>query len=102
MRWTRRDATVPARFTGGEEQRGALANFLAGSAVAFSPATPAARTSVALAAKKSQAHPFMNRPLLLDGSMAGNMGFDPLGLSHIDDVSTDLYSSNTGAWPCWP
>jgi len=33
----------------------------------------------------------MNRPPLLDGSMAGDVGFDPLGLSNIDDVGIDLY-----------
>lgn len=33
----------------------------------------------------------MNRPPLLDGSMAGDVGFDPLGLSTIDDVGIDLY-----------
>jgi len=27
----------------------------------------------------------------LDGSMAGDVGFDPLGLSNIDDVGVDLY-----------
>lgn len=29
--------------------------------------------------------------LQLDGSMAGDVGFDPLGLSNIDDVGLDLY-----------
>mmetsp|Transcript_9471 Transcript_9471/g.21376 ORF Transcript_9471/g.21376 Transcript_9471/m.21376 type:complete len:223 (-) Transcript_9471:323-991(-) len=29
--------------------------------------------------------------LQLDGSMAGDVGFDPLGLSNIDDVGIDLY-----------
>jgi len=33
----------------------------------------------------------MNRPPLLDGSMAGDVGFDPLGLSNIDDIGIDLY-----------
>lgn len=33
----------------------------------------------------------MNRPALLDGSMAGDVGFDPLGLSMIDEVGIDLY-----------
>ena len=31
------------------------------------------------------------RFLQLDGSMAGDVGFDPLGLSNIDDVGIDLY-----------
>jgi len=67
---------------------------LAGSAVAFSPSVlPQSRVSdVALnAAERSKALPFMNRPALLDGSMAGDVGFDPLGLSTIDDVGIDLY-----------
>ena len=38
---------------------------LAGSAAAFAPATPAARSSVALNAEKSQALPFLNRPALV-------------------------------------
>ncbi|KAL7472364.1 hypothetical protein ACHAXS_012691 [Conticribra weissflogii] len=68
----------------------AALSLLAGSAVAFAPA-PLARSSTALNAEKSQALPFMNRPPLLDGSMAGDVGFDPLGLSNIDDVGIDLY-----------
>eukprot|EP00571_Detonula_confervacea_P015464 CAMPEP_0172308646 /NCGR_PEP_ID=MMETSP1058-20130122/9176_1 /TAXON_ID=83371 /ORGANISM="Detonula confervacea, Strain CCMP 353" /LENGTH=218 /DNA_ID=CAMNT_0013021111 /DNA_START=54 /DNA_END=710 /DNA_ORIENTATION=+ len=63
---------------------------VAGSAAAFAPA-PAARSTVALSAEKSAALPFLNRPPLLDGSMAGDVGFDPLGLSNIDDVGIDLY-----------
>lgn len=47
-------------------------------------------TSVNMA-EKSTALPFLNRPPLLDGSMAGDVGFDPLGLSSIDDVGIDLY-----------
>lgn len=66
------------------------ATLLAGSASAFSPARNG-RVSTAIAAEKSQALPFMNRPALLDGSMAGDVGFDPLGLSNIDDVGIDLY-----------
>jgi len=64
---------------------------LAGSAAAFAPAAPPSRTSVALNAEKSASLPFLNRPSLLDGSMAGDVGFDPLGLSNIDDVGIDLY-----------
>lgn len=44
-----------------------------------------------MAETKSTALPFLNRPPLLDGSMAGDVGFDPLGLSNIDDVGIDLY-----------
>lgn len=52
---------------------------------------PVGRDSIALQAERSQALPFLNRPALLDGSMAGDVGFDPLGLSGIDDVGVDLY-----------
>lgn len=48
-------------------------------------------TSINMAGEKSEALPFLNRPPLLDGSMAGDVGFDPLGLSNIDDVGIDLY-----------
>jgi light-harvesting complex I chlorophyll a/b binding protein 1 len=64
---------------------------LAGSAAAFSPASAPRNNLMQLNAEKSQALPFMNRPALLDGSMAGDVGFDPLGLSNIDDVGIDLY-----------
>mmetsp|Transcript_31862 Transcript_31862/g.48147 ORF Transcript_31862/g.48147 Transcript_31862/m.48147 type:complete len:223 (-) Transcript_31862:1338-2006(-) len=67
------------------------AALLAGSASAFAPSQSGATRNVALMAEKSQALPFMNRPALLDGSMAGDVGFDPLGLSNIDDVGIDLY-----------
>jgi len=60
-------------------------------ATAFMAARPANRNSIVLQAEKSQALPFLNRPALLDGSMAGDVGFDPLGLSGIDDVGIDLY-----------
>ncbi|KAJ8608523.1 hypothetical protein CTAYLR_005741 [Chrysophaeum taylorii] len=43
------------------------------------------------AAEMSKALPFLTKPKLLDGTMAGDVGFDPLGLSEIDDVGIDLY-----------
>ncbi|CAJ1933818.1 unnamed protein product [Cylindrotheca closterium] len=64
---------------------------LVASASAFAPAQQSARSSVALNAERSKSLPFMNRPSLLDGSMAGDVGFDPLGLSNIDEVGIDLY-----------
>jgi len=67
------------------------AALLAGSASAFAPAPAGRADKVALNAEKSASLPFMNRPPLLDGSMAGDVGFDPLGLSNIDDVGIDLY-----------
>ena len=67
------------------------AALLAGSANAFAPSTASTGRMVQLQAEKSASLPFMNRPPLLDGSMAGDVGFDPLGLSNIDDVGIDLY-----------
>merc|ERR1719183_56221 len=67
------------------------AALLAGSASAFAPAQDGMRLSSSLNAERSKSLPFMNRPALLDGSMAGDVGFDPLGLSNIDDVGIDLY-----------
>eukprot|EP00638_Chattonella_subsalsa_P010496 CAMPEP_0117742100 /NCGR_PEP_ID=MMETSP0947-20121206/5338_1 /TAXON_ID=44440 /ORGANISM="Chattonella subsalsa, Strain CCMP2191" /LENGTH=142 /DNA_ID=CAMNT_0005558545 /DNA_START=66 /DNA_END=494 /DNA_ORIENTATION=+ len=85
---------------------------LIGSACAFQPAQFGARTSTALAAKReavpfldkpdcltlcskssrgsstmvgmSEAVPFLDKPDCLDGSLAGDVGFDPLKLSEID------------------
>jgi len=68
----------------------ALAATLLASASAFAPATNG-RAATSIAAEKSASLPFMNRPALLDGSMAGDVGFDPLGLSNIEDVGIDLY-----------
>lgn len=70
-----------------------LATFalILGTASAFSPQTNSGRAALSLNAEKSAALPFLNRPALLDGSMAGDVGFDPLGLSDIDDVGVDLY-----------
>ena len=46
--------------------------------------------TVAVAAN-SLSMPFLEQPKNLDGSMAGDVGFDPLGLSEIDDLGIDLY-----------
>jgi light-harvesting complex I chlorophyll a/b binding protein 1 len=69
----------------------AITALLAGSVSAFAPSSTNGRVSTSIAAEKSASLPFMNRPPLLDGSMAGDVGFDPLGLSNIDDVGIDLY-----------
>ena len=56
---------------------------LASSAMGFmTPAAPKASTT-ALAAK-SKAVPFLDAPKSLDGTLSGDVGFDPLGLSDID------------------
>lgn len=69
----------------------ALIAFLSASASAFAPSSNQQQSLVSLNAERSRALPFMNRPPLLDGSMAGDVGFDPLGLSNIDGVGVDLY-----------
>jgi hypothetical protein len=62
---------------------------LVASAAAFAPAAgPAQRAgTVAVNAEMSKSIPFLPRPEKLDGSMAGDMGFDPMGLS---EIQTDL------------
>ena len=42
-------------------------------------------------AERSKSMPFLLKPEKLDGSMAGDEGFDPLGLSNINDIGIDLY-----------
>jgi len=70
----------------------AIVSLLSASASAFVPSLTQQHSSVTLnAAERSASLPFMNRPPLLDGSMAGDVGFDPLGLSNIDGVGIDLY-----------
>jgi len=71
----------------------AIVAFLSASASAFAPSHNAQSSSLVSlnAAERSASLPFMNRPPLLDGSMAGDVGFDPLGLSEIDGVGIDLY-----------
>jgi len=69
----------------------AVLALLSASASAFAPTVTQQQSLVSLNAERSKALPFMNRPALLDGSMAGDVGFDPLGLSNIDGVGVDLY-----------
>jgi len=66
-----------------------LVSLLAASASAFSPASQSQRAgSVALNAEEfSKSVPFLVRPEKLDGSLPGDMGFDPMRLS---DIQTDL------------
>ena len=73
---------------------------LAGTATAFAPSSPIAASSTALRMSaeltaeiaqpvaatpsrpaKSQSMPCMARPAALDGSLAGDVGFDPLGFA---------------------
>jgi len=74
-----------ARFTA------LVASLMLTAAVAFTPSVKSSsRTAVSLAAK-SKALPFLEQPKNLDGSLAGDAGFDPLGLSEIEGIGADLY-----------
>mgnify|MGYP003957410731 CR=1 FL=1 len=58
------------------------------SAVAFTPAPRFSQRTVSMmASEKSQAIPFLPKPAGCDGSLPGDVGFDPLGLSSIDPKS---------------
>ncbi|CAM9810995.1 unnamed protein product [Heterosigma akashiwo] len=48
-------------------------------------------SKMTMMAEMSKAVPFLTKPKNLDGSMAGDNGFDPLKLSEIEDVGLDLY-----------
>lgn len=58
---------------------------LAASAAAFAPASMGSQRAgvVSLNAEMSKSLPFLPRPEKLDGSMAGDVGFDPMGISEI-------------------
>jgi light-harvesting complex I chlorophyll a/b binding protein 1 len=49
-------------------------------AAAFAPAVPSSRLSTGLNVK-SKSVPFLEQPDALDGSMAGDVGFDPVGFT---------------------
>ena len=61
--------------------------------MAFVPSSPARASSVMMMAARSKAVPFLIQPPKLDGTMAGDEGFDPLGLSNVDsaELGIDLY-----------
>ncbi len=63
------------------------------AARAFVPSGPARISSITMMAARSKAVPFLIQPPKLDGSMAGDEGFDPLGLSNVDnaELGIDLY-----------
>lgn len=61
--------------------------FLAPSTVSSSRG----RSMTMAAEGRSASVPFLSQPPLLDGTMPGDVGFDPLGLSNINDVGVDLY-----------
>jgi light-harvesting complex I chlorophyll a/b binding protein 1 len=47
--------------------------------------------SMSMMAERSKSMPFLSQPVKLDGTLAGDEGFDPLGLSSIEDLGIDLY-----------
>merc|ERR1712146_213285 len=56
------------------------------------PSSSGRVNTVSMAAEgRSASVPFLKQQPNLDGSMAGDVGFDPLGLSNINDVGVDLY-----------
>ena len=55
---------------------------LAATAGAFVTTAPVT-TPVSVRAENSEAFPFLARPEKLDGSMIGDVGFDPLGFTEI-------------------
>jgi len=63
------------------------------SVSAFVPARQASSRNgvVMMAAERSKSIPFLLRPTKLDGKLAGDEGFDPLGLSNIEELGVDLY-----------
>lgn len=71
----------------------ALVSTLIGSTAAFAPSTvsqQSSSTTTALNAENkemSKALPFLPRPKLLDGTMAGDVGFDPFNLGGADKAS---------------
>mmetsp|Transcript_7628 Transcript_7628/g.11601 ORF Transcript_7628/g.11601 Transcript_7628/m.11601 type:complete len:228 (-) Transcript_7628:173-856(-) len=56
---------------------------LVGSTLGFAPQIQNARSTTALAAK-SKSMPFLDAQPKLDGTMAGDVGFDPLGFSNTE------------------
>ena len=68
-----------------------IASLLLASAAAFAPAGRTSSSALSMMAERSKSMPFLVQPAKLDGSLAGDEGFDPLGLSEIDDIGIDLY-----------
>ena len=59
---------------------------LAASASALVAPVPAAKSAVAMNYQASEALPFMEKPEALDGTYAGDVGFDPFGFPAIFEV----------------
>mmetsp|Transcript_7461 Transcript_7461/g.11158 ORF Transcript_7461/g.11158 Transcript_7461/m.11158 type:complete len:198 (-) Transcript_7461:456-1049(-) len=62
-----------------------IALCLFSSAWGFQASTSSVKASVALHAK-SKSIPVMEAPPALDGSMVGDVGFDPLGITTVDNI----------------
>ncbi|KAH8085522.1 chlorophyll A-B binding protein [Aureococcus anophagefferens] len=62
---------------------------LAASASALVAPVPAAKSAVAMNYQASEALPFMEKPEALDGTYAGDVGFDPFGFTSIFDVKRE-------------
>eukprot|EP00612_Vaucheria_litorea_P001002 CAMPEP_0171461070 /NCGR_PEP_ID=MMETSP0945-20130129/5672_1 /TAXON_ID=109269 /ORGANISM="Vaucheria litorea, Strain CCMP2940" /LENGTH=216 /DNA_ID=CAMNT_0011987357 /DNA_START=76 /DNA_END=726 /DNA_ORIENTATION=- len=71
-----------------------IASLVVGLTAAFMPTSPLSGTvsnigTMSMVSSKSL--PFLPKPALLDGTLPGDVGFDPLGLSNVDDLGIDLY-----------
>jgi len=62
-----------------------LTGLAASASALVAPSRPAAAKTVARY-EASQALPFMEKPAKLDGTMAGDVGFDPFGFSEVFDI----------------
>jgi light-harvesting complex I chlorophyll a/b binding protein 1 len=64
---------------------------LLSAAPALLPASVPARAGPVVMAERSASIPFLKKPPALDGSMVGDVGFDPLGFSTtITELGGDL------------
>mmetsp|Transcript_25013 Transcript_25013/g.22730 ORF Transcript_25013/g.22730 Transcript_25013/m.22730 type:complete len:209 (+) Transcript_25013:70-696(+) len=69
-----------------------IASLFLSAIYGFMPVTKTnSRVSTSLSAERSKSLPFLLRPAKLDGTLAGDEGFDPLGLSNIEELGIDLY-----------
>ena len=61
------------------------------SLVAYAPIAPkgVTRASAPVMMAKSESIPFLDQPPALDGSMAGDIGFDPLGFAAKGDLRSE-------------
>jgi len=64
---------------------------LVSGVAAFAPTGKTSFSLMNMMAERSKSIPFLLQPPKLDGSLAGDEGFDPLGLSNIEDLGVDLY-----------